>query len=67
MALNKLKNAEILKVAKQMIEDHGKAGEELKKLAQSKKVELPADSSFMQKGSLLLLETFSGRNLDANI
>lgn len=64
MAVNKSKNAEVLKFAKQMIQDHSAAGEELKKLAMSKKVELPADPSFMQKGSLLLLETFSSRNFD---
>lgn len=64
LALKKSKNPDIQKFAKQMIADHQKAGEELKALAQSKKVELPADPSFMQKGSLMLLDTYNTKNFD---
>lgn len=64
LALKKSKNADIQKFANQMIADHQKAGDELKALAQTKKVELPPDPSFMQKGSLMLLDTYSAKNFD---
>lgn len=64
LALKKSNNAEVQKFAKQMIEDHTKAAEELKALAQKKKVEVPVDTNFMQKGSLMLLGTHDGKGFD---
>ena len=64
LALKKSKNADIQKFAKQMVADHQKAEAELKALAKTKNVELPPDPSFMQKGTLMLLETYSAKNFD---
>lgn len=64
LALKKSKNAEIQKFAKQMVQDHTKAAQELKTLAQKKNVELPAEPNFMQKGSLMLLDTYDTKNFD---
>lgn len=64
LALKKSKNTDVQKFAQMMVTDHEKAHLELKALAQSKKVELPADPSFMQKGSLMLLDTYSAKNFD---
>lgn len=64
MALKKTNNAEVQKFARQMVEDHTKAAEELKALALKKKVEVPTEPNFMQKGSLLLLGTHDGKNFD---
>ena len=64
LALKKSKNAEVQKFAKQMVEDHTKAAQELKALTAKKKVEVSAEPSFMQKGSLMLLGTYEGKNFD---
>jgi putative membrane protein len=66
LALKKSKNPEVQKFAKQMVDDHTKAGQELKALAMKKKVEVSAEPSFMQKGSLMLLGTNDGKNFDEN-
>jgi putative membrane protein len=66
LALKKSQNAEIQKFAKQMIDDHTKASEELKALAMKKKVEVSTEPSFMQRGSLMLLGTNDGKNFDEN-
>jgi putative membrane protein len=64
LALKKSKNSEVQKFAKQMIEDHTKAAEELKALASQKKVEVATEPNFMQKGSLMLLDTHDGKDFD---
>ena len=64
LALKKSKNTDVQKFAQMMVTDHEKADEELKALAQSKKVELPTDPSFMQKGTLMLLDTYSAKKFD---
>jgi putative membrane protein len=66
LALKKSKNPEVQKFAKQMVEDHTKANQELKALAMKKKVEVSADPSFMQRGSLMLLGTNDGHDFDQN-
>lgn len=64
MAIKKSKNAEVQKFAKEMIEGHSKTTQEIKTLAQKKKVELPTEPNFMQKGSLMLLDTYDAKNFD---
>lgn len=66
LALKKSKNSEIQKFAKQMVEDHTKANQELKALAMKKKVEVSTEPSFMQRGSMMLLGTNDGKNFDDN-
>ena len=64
LALKKSRNTEVQKFAKQMVEDHTKAGQALKTLAQSKNVELPTEPNFMHKGSLMLLDTYDAKSFD---
>ncbi len=66
LALKKTKNAEIQAFAQHMVDDHTKAGEELKALADKKKVKVSAEPSFTQKASLMLLEKKNGKNFDEN-
>ena len=55
MALEKSQNAEVKKFAQQMIDDHGKAGQQLASLAKSKGVDVPTDPSLMQQAKLKTL------------
>ena len=64
LALKKSKNTEVQKFAEQMVQDHTKAGQKLKVLAQKKNVELPNEPNFMQKGSLMLLDTYDTKSFD---
>lgn len=65
MALKKTKNADIQAFAQHMVEDHKKAGEELKALADKKNVKVSAEPSFTQKASLMMLEKRDGKNFDS--
>lgn len=65
MALKKTKNADVQAFAQHMVDDHKKAGEELKALADKKKVKVSAEPSFTQKTSLMLLEKKDGKNFDS--
>lgn len=65
LALKKTKNADVQAFAQHMVEDHKKAGEELKALADKKKVKVSAEPSFTQKASLMLLEKKDGKNFDS--
>lgn len=64
LAVKKSKNAEVQKFARLMIDDHSKVAEELQALASQKNVEVPTEPNFMQKGSLLLLDTHDGKGFD---
>lgn len=55
MALEKSQNADVKKFAQQMIDDHGKAGQQLAALAKSKGVDVPTDPSLMQQAKLKTL------------
>lgn len=65
MALKKTKNADVQAFAQHMLDDHKKAGEELKALADKKKVKVSAEPSFTQKASLMLLEKKEGKSFDS--
>ncbi|HSI44247.1 MAG TPA: DUF4142 domain-containing protein [Methylotenera sp.] len=64
LALKKSKDAEVQNFAKQMVDDHTKAGEEVKALAAKKNVKVSAEPSFTQKTSLMLLEKKDGHDFD---
>ena len=65
LAMEKASNPKVKEFAKQMIEDHTKANDELKALAMSKGVELPDGPSLLQKGkSKLMLSTADGEDFD---
>ena len=64
LAVERGTNAEIKQFAQQMIEDHSKAGEKLKKLAQQKKVTLSSEILPQAKQTKEALAKLSGVQFD---
>ena len=64
MAVSKAQNADVKAFAQKMIDDHSKAGEELKKLADQKKVKLPPDVLPAHKQLMDKLSKMSGADFD---
>ncbi len=64
MAASKAQNAEVKSFAQKMVEDHSKAGEELKALAAQKKVTLPTDVLPTHKELMDKLSKVSGADFD---
>lgn len=64
LALKKSKDADILKFAKMMTEDHSQAEQKLKDLATKRKVELPKEPGLIQQAKLKYLETRDGVKFD---
>lgn len=64
LAVQKANDPAIKSFAQRMVEDHTKANQELKALAQTKGVELPGDPSMMQKAKVKSLSTADGATFD---
>jgi putative membrane protein len=64
LAVQKATDPSVKAFAQKMVDDHGKAHDELKALAQSKGVDLPDDPSMMQKGKMKLLSSADGATFD---
>jgi putative membrane protein len=64
LALTKAQNQQVKSYAQQMVDDHTKANEELKALAQSKGVEMPTEPSVAQRAKMKLLEKADAENFD---
>ncbi len=64
LAAQKAQNPEVKAFAQKMVEDHSKAGEELKALAAQKKVMLPADVLPTHKEVMAKLSKLSGADFD---
>jgi putative membrane protein len=64
MAASKAQNAEVKAFGQKMVEDHTKAGEELKQLAAQKKVMLPPDVLPAHKQLMEKLSKLSGAEFD---
>ncbi len=64
MAASKAQNAEVKAFGQKMVEDHSKAGEELKQLAAQKKVMLPPDVLPAHKQLMEKLSKLSGADFD---
>jgi len=64
MAAKQAANAEVKRFAARMIADHTKAGDELKKLAQQKKVVLPAEVNPAHKEIMAKLSKLNGAEFD---
>jgi putative membrane protein len=64
MALEKSQNAQIKQFAQKMIDDHTKAEEELKQLADAKGVKLPTEPDMMHKTKATTLKPLSGETFD---
>jgi len=64
LALQKSQNAEVKSFARQMVDDHGKGLDEVKKVAQAKNVSLPSDLDSKHKALLSKLQGMSGDQFD---
>lgn len=64
LALTKAQNTQVKAFAQQMVDDHGKANEELKTLASAKGVDLPTEPSIAQKAKMKSLHTADGADFD---
>lgn len=64
MAASKAQNAEVKAFGQKMVEDHSKAGEELKQMAAQKKVTLPPDVLPAHKQLMEKLSKLSGADFD---
>lgn len=64
MAAEKASNTQVKSFAQQMVDDHTKAADELKQLAESKGVKLPTEPSMMQKAKLKMLKSDTGVAFD---
>lgn len=64
MAEQKAQNADVKAFAQKMVEDHSKAGDELKQLAEQKKVMLPPDVLPVHKQLMEKLSKLNGADFD---
>jgi putative membrane protein len=64
LAEDKATNDQVKQFGKQMVDDHGKANDELKSLAQSKNITLPTDLSMQDKALRDRLSKLSGAAFD---
>jgi putative membrane protein len=64
VALDKSGNADVKTFAQMMVDDHGKAGAELKGLAEQKGVKVSDTPSMMQKTEIKLLSERKGSSFD---
>jgi putative membrane protein len=64
LAADKASSADVKKFAQRMVDDHSKANDELKTLAQNKKITLPTSVDATHKATLDRLSTLSGEAFD---
>jgi putative membrane protein len=64
LASDKASNAEVKKFGERMVDDHGKANDELKTLAQNKNVTLPSTIDAKHKAVMDKLSKLSGEQFD---
>jgi putative membrane protein len=64
MALEKSQNEQVKQFAQKMIDDHTKAEDELKQLADAKGVKLPTDTDMVHKTKAATLKPLSGNTFD---
>lgn len=64
LAVSKAQNADVKKFGQQMIDDHGKMLDDLKKLADAKGVKLPDKAPMSERGKMKKLEGLSGDRFD---
>lgn len=63
-ALSKSSNEDVRKFAQMMIDDHTKAGDELKSLAMTKNMMLPTDADAKHKAALRKMSSMTGDSFD---
>jgi putative membrane protein len=64
LAAQKAQSAEVKKFAQRMVDDHSKQLEEIKKLAQTKGIELPTAPDAKHQGAIKKLQSASGEDFD---
>ena len=64
VALSQSASADVKSFAQQMVDDHGKAGSELKALAEQKGVKVPDDPSTVKKAEIKVLSGRKGSSFD---
>lgn len=64
LATQKASNADVKKFGQQMVDDHGKANDELKQLASQKGITLPTDVDAKQQATYDRLSKLSGAEFD---
>jgi putative membrane protein len=64
VAVSQSANADVKTFAQQMVDDHGKAGSELKTLADQKGVKVPDDPSTVKKAEIKMLSGRKGASFD---
>ncbi|UUD65316.1 DUF4142 domain-containing protein [Pseudomonas seleniipraecipitans] len=64
LALEKGTNAEVKKFAQSMIDDHTRANNELKALAEKKNLKVSDDAELMNKAKAMILQVRDGENFD---
>ena len=64
LAVEKSSNEDVKRFAQRMVDDHGKANEDLKQLAAQKGVNLPSEPSAEQKANKERLSKLSGEEFD---
>jgi putative membrane protein len=63
-ALSKSSNEEVKKLAQMMVDDHTKAGDELKSLAMTKNMMLPTNADAKHKSALTKMSSMTGDSFD---
>lgn len=64
IALEKSSNPDVKEFAQKMIDEHTQVGDQLKQLASSKDVSLPAEPSLVQRTEIAVLEKLKGTTFD---
>ena len=64
LALEKGSHAEVKKFAQTMIDDHTRANDELKALAEKKNLQVSDDAELMNKAKAMILQVRDGENFD---
>jgi putative membrane protein len=64
LAADRAQNDEVKKFAQRMVDDHSKANDQLKQIAESKGIKLPTDTEAKQKALMQRLEKLQGAAFD---
>jgi putative membrane protein len=64
LAADHAKNDEVKKFAQRMVDDHSKANDELKSIAEAKGIKLPTDTDATHKATMRRLEKLNGAAFD---
>lgn len=66
LALETSQNSEVQQFAEKMIEDHTKANQKLREMAQQKNLEVADDATLMDQGKVMIMEMRDGEGFDSH-